>query len=111
MDNIFYVKMDMDQKFLDSMAEDERCLIQRLSESSKASLFIAGIISLAVGSCMKFFIFRHVVGIKIKDRPINVLILLEQFVHQVFSLQLIVFNLVWMITNTAAAEILETLIG
>ena len=104
-------RMDVELSFLDHMIEDERCLIQRLPISSKACLFIAGVFSLMVGSCMKGFIYRHLYNFKLKDRPINILILLEQVIHHVFSFQLIVSNLTWMITNTAGAEALEPLMG
>jgi hypothetical protein len=65
------------------LADDERCLLQKLPTAAKVTLGLLGTSSLIIGTLMKSLIFRNLWRTKLASRPINLLILLEELSHLV----------------------------
>ena len=99
--------MSEQQDLISSMTEDERCLLRRFSSFSKTFLSSSAVISLLVGTFMKSLIYRHLKRIKLTTRPINFLVLIDQLVHHFCGTIFIAMNVVWMITDTSAAQLFE----
>ena len=88
---------------------DERSFLQRLSPTMQWILIAAALLSLLIGSGMKFFIYKHILHIRLVSRPINILILIEQLIHHLFGWFSIPWVIIWLTTNTTAAQMLEIL--
>ena len=88
---------------------DERSFLQRLSPTMQWIVIAAALLSLLIGSGMKFFIYKHILHIRLVSRPINILILIEQLIHHLFGWFSIPWVIIWLTTNTTAAQILEIL--
>ena len=69
--------------FIPHMVEDQRSLLVKMSPIEKTimAIIIAG--SLVWGSLMKLFIYFYISKQKISERPIHILILLDQIIHHV----------------------------
>ena len=75
--------------FLPQMNEDERSVIFILTVTER-SWVLAGFALTAIwGSVMKFFLYYNVLKEKITERPINILILLDQVIEHVTNLYLV----------------------
>ena len=72
------------------------------------ALGLGCLLSLLWGNFWKFWIYRHFMKIKIKDRPINILILVDLIIHHLcYSVSLTTIAS-WMFTDTLAGRFLET---
>ena len=60
---------------------DERYFVLQLSPSMKMYAWLFMACSLVIGSLAKFLMYSHILNSKIKEQPINVLILIEQIIH------------------------------
>jgi len=71
--------------FTESMIEDERTLLLQMPLYQR--LFMASVIILSTiwNSLTKIFIYYHISKEKLTDRPINVLILLDQMIQHIFT--------------------------
>jgi len=68
-------------------------------------------LSLLWGNFWKFWIYKHFSKIKLWERPINILILIDVVIHHLcYSTQLIAI-FTWLVTDTDGATIIETLFG
>ncbi len=64
-----------------SSFSDDRYIVLQLSPSMKMCAWILMASSLIIGSWAKFLMYSHILNSKIKEQPINVLILIEQVVY------------------------------
>jgi hypothetical protein len=62
---------------------DERFFLLLLPEPQKILLWLILTWSLAIGSFAKIAMYSHIYHSKIKEQPINILILIEQVIHHV----------------------------
>jgi hypothetical protein len=72
-------------EFLSSVTEDERTNNLKMSSFWRLVLCTFTSLSLAWGTAMNYLIFRHFRKMKIFDKPINFLILVDQIIHQTFG--------------------------
>jgi hypothetical protein len=86
---------------------DERSFLYKLSTPFKCIIVVSALLSLLIGSCMKFCIYKHLLRFKLLSRPINILILIEQLIHHLISLALIPWVIIWLTTDTTAALFFE----
>ena len=70
--------------FLPQMVDDERSLFFQMPFYQKVLMTLTILLSLAWGTLMKCFIFYCTSKDKWTDRPINVLIVLDQVIHFFF---------------------------
>jgi hypothetical protein len=77
--------MNEQLKLISSMNEDEQCLIQQFSSPAKCIFVASALISLSVGTVMKSFVYGNLKQMKLKNRPINILILTELRIHHFCS--------------------------
>ena len=64
--------------FIPFMVDDEKTLLLQLPTYQKAAMATLIIISIVWSNVMKIFIYYNVAGEKLADRPINILILIDQ---------------------------------
>ena len=75
--------------FLPQMTEDERSVIFILTETERSLVIVGFALTAIWGSVMKFFLYYNVLKEKITERPINILILLDQVIEHVANLYLV----------------------
>ena len=71
--------------FLPRMVENERSVIYHMTPAEKAALAAPLIWAVIWGSLMKFFLYFNLMQEKLSERPINVLILLDQVIDHLTS--------------------------
>ena len=76
-------------EFLPQMNEDERSVIFILTETERSLVIVGFALTAIWGSVMKFFLYYNVLKEKITERPINILILLDQVIEHVTNLYLV----------------------
>ena len=64
--------------FLPLMTEDERSLIFSLTSTERIVMTMSFILAVVWGSIMKFFLYYNLAQEKLSERPINLLILVDQ---------------------------------
>ena len=74
--------------FLPLMTEDERSLIFSLTSTERIVMTMSFILAVVWGSIMKFFLYYNITKEKISERPINILILLDQVIEHITNLYL-----------------------
>ena len=75
--------------FLPQMNEDERSVIFILTLTERSLVLVGFALTAIRGSVMKFFLYYNVLKEKITERPINILILLDQVLEHVTNLYLV----------------------
>ena len=75
--------------FLPQMTEDERSVIFILTLTERSLVLVGFALTATWGSVMKFFLYYNVLKEKITERPINILILLDQVIEHVANLYLV----------------------
>ena len=75
--------------FLPQMTEDERSVIFILTVTERILVIVGFALTAIWGSVMKFFLYYNVLKEKITERPINILILLDQVIEHVTNLYLV----------------------
>ena len=92
-------------EFLPQMNEDERSVIFILTETERSLVIVGFALTAIWGSFMKFFLYYNVLKEKITERPINILILLDQVIEHVTNLYLVAVSaakvIVTVIRNSA----------
>ena len=69
------------------------------------------LLSLLWGNFLKFWIYKHLSKIKLWERPINILILVDVVIHHIcYSVLLIIIG-TWIATDTVAGNFIEKLFG
>ena len=74
--------------FLPQMTEDERSVIFLLTSAERIFFITCLVLAAIWGSAMKAFLYYNIMKEKISDRPINILILLDQIIEHVANLYL-----------------------
>ncbi len=67
--------------FLLHMREDERTFLLQMPSYQQMILSLIVIISVLWGSLMKFFIYYHISKERWRDKPINVLIVIDMVIY------------------------------
>jgi hypothetical protein len=80
--------------FLDHMIEDDRTLLLSMSPVQKVTTVVILTLSLIWGTLMKVFVYYSISGQKVSERPVNVLIIVEQILHHIFNYVIIAGSLV-----------------
>ena len=76
--------------FINEMTEDDRTLLLKTSPLSKQVVGVVLMLTFLWGSLMKAFIYFNISSQKISERPINVLIIIEQVLHHSLNCVVIV---------------------
>ena len=71
--------------FLPHMTEDERTLLFQIPTFQKAMMITTISLSILWGSVMKLFLYHQISQEKWSERPINILTLIDQVIHQFFN--------------------------
>ena len=69
--------------FIPRMVEDTRTLLFKISNIEKVAMLAIIIASLIWGTLMKLFIYYYISKQKISERPIHILSVADQIIHQV----------------------------
>ena len=80
-----FIKSDLFD-FLPHMLDDERTLLFQMPLHQKILMGVTITVSMLWGGLIKCFIFYCISREKWMERPINVLIILDQIIHLVFNL-------------------------
>ena len=90
---------------------DETTFLLNMSFLGRALLWLAITSSLLIGWFTKFLIYIHIFKTKIKEQPINILILIEQVIlHYCGNFVLLTLSLS-LLLNQSISEIVDTLSG
>ncbi len=71
--------------FLPYMTEDERTLLFQIPTFQKATMITTISLSILWGSVIKLFLYHQISQEKWSERPINILTLIDQVIHQFFN--------------------------
>ena len=80
--------------FLPFMIDDERAFIYTMPLSIRVSYLMTYIICGIWGSGMKFFLFFNLMQEKISERPINILIIIDQSIEYFGNIVVIVNTII-----------------
>ena len=72
-------------EFVSHMTEDERTLLLQVPTYQKVIIMTVSIATLVWGTFMKCFIYYNVSKEKMSERPINILIIIDQVIHHVLN--------------------------
>lgn len=80
-------------------------------QSTKVGLGVLCLITLVFGLMLKSIVFWHFSQIKIWSKPINVLILTDEFIFVISGSYILIQMPVWLFTETNALSVLDTWFG
>ncbi len=72
-------------EFVSHMTEDERTLLLQIPTYEKVIMSLVSVLTLIWGTFMKCFIYYNISKEKVSERPINILIAIDQVIHHVLN--------------------------
>jgi len=72
--------------FMTYMTQDERSMSMQFTSHAKVGIVATFVATIVWGSLMKFFLYFNLLQEKLSERPINALILVDQFVGHLTNL-------------------------
>ena len=87
--------------------ENGESFLLRMPMFWRMTIGFANLISLSWGTFMKILVYRHFKTAKFWDRPINVLILIDEIIHHTTNTYFILLTSMWALTNTYGANLIS----
>ena len=81
-------------EFLVNITEDQRSLAYKMPPSQRILIVVIVIATIVWGSMMKCFLYKNFMKEKLSERPINVLIFLDQVVEHFTKLALALYAVI-----------------